>query len=185
MLKYPHTIGRTSFALIREVEMERVETQESENGSQSVDAFITIMGLDYPGRVRLYARGVTKSLLKHKSSYSRPSSNIIADKSVEKRMDDQEERIQKRMQARRDAIEQDITMNIIVQLQHQNPGSTLDPNVLRFNARSLKEEASIQQINRPFIGSNNEGRLLNVILSMKCLVKCGCGVLKFLLWLNS
>ncbi|KAF3627728.1 hypothetical protein FXO38_20395 [Capsicum annuum] len=64
MWKYPHIVGRTSFTLIREVEMERVETQESEDGSQSVDAFIIIMGPNHPGRVRLYGRGVTKSLLK-------------------------------------------------------------------------------------------------------------------------
>ncbi|KAM3382211.1 hypothetical protein P3S68_007784 [Capsicum galapagoense] len=48
------------------VEMERVETQESEDGSQLVDPFTTLMGPDHPGRVRLYGRGVTKSLLKQK-----------------------------------------------------------------------------------------------------------------------
>ncbi|KAM3204717.1 hypothetical protein P3L10_028127 [Capsicum annuum] len=86
--KYPHTVGKISFVLIREeknkensgvvsnkeffvdtrkrksgrvykdsseditnkiVEMERAETQESEDGSQSVDAFTTVMGLDHPG----------------------------------------------------------------------------------------------------------------------------------------
>ncbi|KAM3290933.1 hypothetical protein P3S67_019222 [Capsicum chacoense] len=170
MWKYPHTVGKTNFALIREekkkensgavsnkeffvdtrrrksgrvfkdsyeditnqiVEMERVETQQSEDASQSVDAFTTVMVPDHPGRVRLYGRGVTK-------------------------MDELEERIQQRIHAQRDSIERDVTMNIIEQLQHQNPGLTLDPNMLRFNAHSSREEAAIQQINRLFIGSNNE-----------------------------
>ncbi|KAM3219444.1 hypothetical protein P3L10_023975 [Capsicum annuum] len=195
MWKYPHTVGKTNFALIREekkkensgavsnkeffvdtrrrksgrvskdsyeditnqiVEMERVETQQSEDASQSVDAFTTVMVPDHPGRVRLYGRGVTKSLFKQKISDSGSSSNIATDELVEKRMDELEERIQQRIHAQRDSIERDVTMNIIEQLQHQNPGLTLDPNMLRFNAHSSREEAAIQQINRLFIGSNNE-----------------------------
>ncbi|KAM3325759.1 hypothetical protein P3S67_000884 [Capsicum chacoense] len=137
------------------VEMERVETQESEDGSQLVDPFTTVMGPDHPGRVRLYGRGVTKSLLKQKASDSRHS-NIAVDELRENRMDELEERIQQRMQAQSDAIERDVTMNFITQLQHQNPRLTLDPNMLRFNAHSSREEAVIQQINRPFIRNNNE-----------------------------
>ncbi|KAF3674201.1 hypothetical protein FXO38_05342 [Capsicum annuum] len=87
------------------IEMERVETQESEDGSQSFDTFTTIMGPDHPGRVRLYGRGVTKSLLKQKASDSRPCSNIIVDDLVEKIMDELEKKIQQRIHGQRDAIE--------------------------------------------------------------------------------
>ncbi|PHT53481.1 Non-functional NADPH-dependent codeinone reductase 2 [Capsicum baccatum] len=49
-----------------QVEMERVETQESEDGTQSTDSFTTVTGSDHPDRVRLLGRGVTKTLLKQK-----------------------------------------------------------------------------------------------------------------------
>ncbi|KAM3266148.1 hypothetical protein P3L10_003142 [Capsicum annuum] len=102
--KYPHTMGKISFALIGEVgkkkknsdamsnkdffvatrrrkpdrvykdtskeiankivEMERIETQESEDGTQSTDPFTTVIGPDHPGRVRLLGCEVTKTLLK-------------------------------------------------------------------------------------------------------------------------
>ncbi|KAM3281409.1 hypothetical protein P3S67_028430 [Capsicum chacoense] len=140
--KYPHTMGKTSFALIREekkmensgalsnkeffmatrtrkpdriykdtseeitnkiVEMERVETQESEDGTQSTDAFTKAMGPNHHGRVRLLGRGVTKTLLKQKASDSRSSSK--SDELVEKRLDDLEERMQQRMNSQRDVIE--------------------------------------------------------------------------------
>ncbi|XP_047267508.1 uncharacterized protein LOC124897929 [Capsicum annuum] len=101
----PKTISEPIFADLLQywnakeakVEMERVENQESEYGSQSVDAFTTVMGPDHPGRVRLFRCGVTKSLLKQKENESGPSSNIIADELVKKRMDELEERIQQRM----------------------------------------------------------------------------------------
>ncbi|KAM3248157.1 hypothetical protein P3L10_009925 [Capsicum annuum] len=90
------------------VEMERVETQEIEDGSQSTDAFIIVMGHDHPNQVKLFGHGVTKSLLKQKASHSRLSINIF-DELVEKRLDELEERIQQRMQkkfnAQRDVIE--------------------------------------------------------------------------------
>ncbi|KAF3617120.1 hypothetical protein FXO38_34171 [Capsicum annuum] len=49
-MKYLHTVDKTSFALIHEVEIERVETQESEDGILSIDAFTIVMGPDRPGR---------------------------------------------------------------------------------------------------------------------------------------
>ncbi|KAM3383000.1 hypothetical protein P3S68_008575 [Capsicum galapagoense] len=119
--KYPHTMGKTSFALIREensgalsnkeffmatrrrkldrvykdtseeitskiVEMERVETQESEDGTLSTDAFTTVIGTDHPSRVRLLERSVTETLLKQKDSNSGSSSK--ADEQVEKILDE-------------------------------------------------------------------------------------------------
>nr|XP_009799788.1 PREDICTED: uncharacterized protein LOC104245807 [Nicotiana sylvestris] len=55
---YDNTISKIA-------EMERIQsTQESEDGSHSVDAFASVMGPEHPRRVRLYGRGVTKTLLK-------------------------------------------------------------------------------------------------------------------------
>nr|XP_016442511.1 PREDICTED: uncharacterized protein LOC107767913 isoform X1 [Nicotiana tabacum] len=45
-------------------EMERIQsTQKSEDDSHSVDAFASVIGPEHPGRVRLYGRRVTKTLL--------------------------------------------------------------------------------------------------------------------------
>nr|XP_009599847.1 uncharacterized protein LOC104095409 [Nicotiana tomentosiformis] len=35
-------------------EMEKIETQQSEDGSSSVNAFAAVMGPEHPGRLRLY-----------------------------------------------------------------------------------------------------------------------------------
>ncbi|KAM3394342.1 hypothetical protein P3S68_003344 [Capsicum galapagoense] len=192
--KYPHTMGKTSFTLIREekkmknsgalsnkeffvatrtrkpdriykdtfeeitnkiVEMERVETQESEDGTQSSDAFTKFMGPDHHGRVRLLERGGTKTFLKQKASDSGSSSK--SDELVEKRLDELEERMQQRMNAQRDVIEREVTMNIIAQLQHLNPGLILDPNMLGFYVHSSGEAFANQQGNRPSVDCNNQG----------------------------
>ncbi|XP_060172400.1 uncharacterized protein LOC132603390 [Lycium barbarum] len=182
-LRYPHTVGKTSFAIIHEkkkkenpealsskeffmatrrrkpgrvykdsyedttskiAEMERIETQESEGGSQSVDAYVSVMGPDHPGRVRLYGRGVTKTLLKQKAADSGPSSNVTDD--MEKKMEEIEERMQQRMQekfnAQKDTMEKDITMKVIAKIQQLNPEFQLDPNMLRFSVRSPGEASS-------------------------------------------
>ncbi|XP_060197246.1 uncharacterized protein LOC132626402 [Lycium barbarum] len=182
-LRYPHTVGKTSFAIIREkkkkenpealsskeffvatrrrkpgrvykdsyedttskiAEMERIETQESEDGSQSIDAYVSVMGPDHPGRVRLYGRGVTKTLLKQKAADSGPSSNVTDD--MEKKMEEIEERMQQRMQekfnAQKDTMEKDITMKVIAKIQQLNPEFQLDPNMLRFSVRSPGEASS-------------------------------------------
>lgn len=80
---------------------------------------------------------------------------------VKKRMDEIEERIRQVMlekfNAQKDAIEQDVTMNIIAQLQRLNPGLILDQKMLRFTVLSPGEEAVLQPINLPSAGSNNHG----------------------------
>ncbi|KAM3238986.1 hypothetical protein P3L10_014019 [Capsicum annuum] len=136
------------------VEMERVETQESEDDTQSTDAFAKFMGPDHHGRVRLLGHGGTKTLLKQKASDSGSSSKC--DELVEKRLDELEERMQQRMNAQRDVIEREVTMNIVAQLQHLNPGLILDPNMLGFNVHSSGEAFANQQGNRPSVGSNNQ-----------------------------
>ncbi|XP_060194990.1 uncharacterized protein LOC132624190 [Lycium barbarum] len=67
-------------------EMDRIETQESEDGSQSVDAFASVMGSEHPGCVRLYGRGVTKTVLKEKVGNSGPSLNIT-DEMMQQKME--------------------------------------------------------------------------------------------------
>ncbi|PHT93715.1 hypothetical protein T459_01597 [Capsicum annuum] len=134
--------------------MERVETQESEDGTQSTDAFTTVMGPNHPSRVRLLGCGVTKTLLKQKASDSGSSSK--PDELVEKRLDKLEERMQQRINAQRDIIEREVTMNIIAQLQRLNPELTLDPNMLGFNVHSSGEALANQPINHPSVGSNNQ-----------------------------
>ncbi|PHT47984.1 hypothetical protein CQW23_12192 [Capsicum baccatum] len=114
------------------VEMERVDTQESEDGTQSIDAFTTVMGPDHPGR---------------------------------KRLDKLEERMQQIMNAQRDVIECEVTMNIIAQLQRLNPGLTLDRNMLGFNVHSSGEALANQPINRSSVSSNNQG-YLPIVLSI-------------------
>ncbi|XP_018627672.1 uncharacterized protein [Nicotiana tomentosiformis] len=48
-------------------EMERIQsTQESVDGSYSVDAFASVMGPERTGHVRVYGRGITKTVLKRK-----------------------------------------------------------------------------------------------------------------------
>ncbi|XP_060216583.1 uncharacterized protein LOC132644053 [Lycium barbarum] len=187
-LRYPHTVGKKSFAVIREekqkegpdavtnkaifvatgkrkpgqvykdsyedtirktAEMERIETQESEDGSQSVDAFAAVMGPDHPGHVRLYGRGVTKTVLKGKSGDSGPSLNGT-DELMKQKMEEMEARMQKmqeKFEAQTEVMEQGITMNVIAQLQRLNLDLVLDPSMLRFNFRSRGEAAS----------SNNQG----------------------------
>ncbi|KAM3358105.1 hypothetical protein P3S68_021036 [Capsicum galapagoense] len=143
--------------------MERLETQESKDGTQSTDAFTTVMGPDHPSRVRLLRCGVTKTLLKQKTSDSGSSSKL--DELVEKRLDKIEERIQQRINAQRDIIEREVTMNIIAQLQRLNPELTLDPNMLGFSVHSSGEALANQPINHPSVGSNNQG-YLPIVLSI-------------------
>ncbi|KAF3626814.1 hypothetical protein FXO37_30201 [Capsicum annuum] len=121
-LRYDINIG--NYYII--VEMKRVETQESEYGTQSTDAFTIVMGPHHPGR-------------------------------VEKRLDELEERMQQTMNAQRDFIEREVTMNISAQLQRLNPRLTLDPNMLGFNVHSSREALSNQPISCLSVGSNNQG----------------------------
>ncbi|XP_019231529.1 PREDICTED: uncharacterized protein LOC109212351 [Nicotiana attenuata] len=115
-LMCPHTAGRIPFALIREAEMERIQsTQESEDGSHSVDTFVSVMGPEHPGRVRLYGRGFTKTVLKRQKGNL--GSSLDVDKRMEQRIEKMEERMQQRIHEKlneqKDAIEQNITMNVI------------------------------------------------------------------------
>ncbi|XP_070048123.1 uncharacterized protein [Nicotiana tomentosiformis] len=82
-----------------------------------------------------------------------------------KKIEKMEERMQQRMlekfNAQKEAMEQDIMMNVVIRLQRINPDLRLDPGMLIFNARTLGEAFSaqvvIQPINRPSTGSNNQG----------------------------
>ncbi|MCD7462837.1 hypothetical protein HAX54_049449 [Datura stramonium] len=155
------TLARNETFCPINAEIEIIETQESEDGSQSsVDAFAEVIGPDHLGRVRLYGCEVTKTLWKQKMGDSRSYSNVT-DEMIYKKIEEMEERMQQRMQEKfnvqKDAMEQDIIMNIIAQLQRLNTGLTLDPNMLRLHVRLPGEEASIQLINCPSADSNNQG----------------------------
>ncbi|XP_075081334.1 uncharacterized protein LOC107768932 isoform X3 [Nicotiana tabacum] len=74
-----------------------------------------------------------------------------------------EERMQQKMHEKlneqKDAMEKNITMNVIARLQRLNP--ELDPGMLRFSARSpinvsSTQQATVQLNNRPSAGSNNQ-----------------------------
>ncbi|XP_016445356.1 uncharacterized protein LOC107770547 [Nicotiana tabacum] len=146
--------------------MERLQsTQESEDGSHSVDAFASVMGPEHPDCVRLYGRGVTKTVLKGKIG-NLGSSLDANNERVQKKMEEMEERMQQRMQEKlnvqKDAMEQDIIMNVVARLQRLNLELRLDPDMLRFSARSPIEASSAQQDdvqlnNRPSAGNNNQG----------------------------
>ncbi|KAH0745991.1 hypothetical protein KY285_007648 [Solanum tuberosum] len=127
-LSHPHTVGKTSFAIICEAEMETIETQETEDGSQSVDAYAAVMAPDHPGRRKI--------------------------EELEERI---QQRMQEKFNAQKDNMERDVTMNIIAQLQRLNPGLALDPSMLRFSVHSPGEEAAIQLINHSSAGSSHQG----------------------------
>ncbi|XP_075109794.1 uncharacterized protein LOC107779495 [Nicotiana tabacum] len=85
---------------------------------------------------------------------------------MQQKIEKMEERMQQRMYEKfneqKDAIEQNITMNVIARLQRLNPDLRLDPDMLRFGARSPVDASSAQQVviqlnNRPSTGSNNQG----------------------------
>ncbi|XP_019240632.1 PREDICTED: uncharacterized protein LOC109220628, partial [Nicotiana attenuata] len=144
----PDRVYKASYAdtLTKIAKMEKIQsTQESEDGSQSVDAFASVMGPEHPGRLRLYGRGVTKTSLKRKVGDFGTSSSTDEEK----------------FNAQKDAIELQVAVKIISQLKHLNPDLRVDPNMLAFNARSPGEASSAQQavvqlINRLSTESNNQ-----------------------------
>ncbi|XP_009781855.1 uncharacterized protein [Nicotiana sylvestris] len=129
-------------------EMEQIQTQEIEDDNQSVDAFATVMGPEHPGRVRLYERGVTKTILKQKSGNSGPSSKTT-DEIMQQKLEEMEEKMQQRLQKKfeeqQETWRQHITLNVVAQLRHLNPDLRVDPNMLTFSGCSLGEASSTQQ----------------------------------------
>ncbi|XP_019257955.1 PREDICTED: uncharacterized protein LOC109236212 [Nicotiana attenuata] len=144
--------------------MDRIQsTQETEDGSQSVVAFASVMGPEHPGRLRLYGRGVTKTSLKRKVGDIGTSSSST-DEMLQQKMVEMEERMQQRMlekfNAQKDAMELQVAVNIISQLKRLNPDLRVDPSMLGFNAcspgdASSAQQAVVQLINRLSTGSNN------------------------------
>nr|XP_009796106.1 PREDICTED: uncharacterized protein LOC104242723 isoform X2 [Nicotiana sylvestris] len=147
-------------------EMERIQsTQESENGSQSVNAFASVIGPEHPGCLRLYGRGVTKTSLKRKVGDFGPSLSST-DEVMQQKLEEMEERMQQRLQekfnSQKDTMKLQVAVNIISQLKHPNPDLRVNPSMLGFNTRSPGEASSAQQaavqlINRLSTRSNNQG----------------------------
>ncbi|XP_070028077.1 uncharacterized protein [Nicotiana sylvestris] len=113
----PDRVYKASYAdtLNKIAEMDRIQsTQETEDGSQSVDAFASVMGPEHPGRLRLYGRGVTKTSLKRKVG-DIGTSLSSTDEMLQQKMVEMEERMQQRMQekfnAQKDAMELQVAVN--------------------------------------------------------------------------
>ncbi|XP_009792893.1 uncharacterized protein [Nicotiana sylvestris] len=161
-------------------EIEQIQNQESEDNNQSIDAFTTVMGPEHPGRVRLYGRGVTKTILKQKSGNFGTSSKTI-DEIMEQKMEEMEEKMQERMQKKFEEQQetwwQQITRNVVAQLQHLKPDLRIDPSMLALGDPSLGEASSAQQagiqlINLPSTGSTNQDQhLLGNATSPTCHVQ--------------
>ncbi|KAH0682601.1 hypothetical protein KY290_021176 [Solanum tuberosum] len=134
-LRYPHTVGKTSFAIICEEDF-------------NDDLHVT--------------RKKRRKLLMPCQGDSGPSSQTVDDEMMQKKIEEMEERMQQRMQekfnAQKDTMERDVTVNIIAQLQHLNPRLTLDPNMLGLTVGSPRGRAALQLINRPSVGCNNQVR---------------------------
>ncbi|KAH0764731.1 hypothetical protein KY285_000602 [Solanum tuberosum] len=137
-------------------EMEEIEKQQSVDGSESVDAFSSVMGPEHPGRLRLYGRGVTKSSLKRKAGNSEPVSTATNDAvQVEERIHKMEEQ----MEEQKRTIQQDVTANIIAQLQR---AGLINADVLAALCVHSPGKANFgpranQLISRPSTSSNNRG----------------------------
>ncbi|XP_075113405.1 uncharacterized protein LOC107820949 isoform X2 [Nicotiana tabacum] len=167
-LKDPHTTGKKSFAIVRNdlAEMESIETQQSENGDESINIFASIMGPEYPGRLRLYGRGVTKKSLKGKVGHFEPSSNTINDHMqkmeeriirLEEKIEEQKEQYEEQKTMMRQEIVKDIKEKV------QCSGLPIDANILAtlysrpLGEASSTQAATIHLIHRPSLGSNNQG----------------------------
>ncbi|KAH0725285.1 hypothetical protein KY284_001150 [Solanum tuberosum] len=140
-LMNPHTAGKKSFALIRSklAEMEEIEKQMSTNG-QSIDAFSVVMGLEHPGRLRLYGVGVTKTTLKKKVDNSEPTLNATND--VVQQMQERMQNMEKQMEEQRRTMKQEVIADVVAQLQH---AGLIDPNILAaLSVPSPREATSTQ-----------------------------------------
>ncbi|XP_016472083.1 uncharacterized protein LOC107794133 [Nicotiana tabacum] len=160
----PDRVYKASYAdtVNKIAEMERIQlTQESEDVSQSVDAFASIMGPEHLGHLRLYGHGVTKTSLK-KVGHLGPSTDEVMQQKLEEMEERMQQRLEEKFNAQKYVMELQVAVNIISQLKHLNPDLRVDPNMLAFNACSPGEASSAQQavvqlINRLSTRSNNQG----------------------------
>ncbi|OIT00739.1 hypothetical protein A4A49_59811, partial [Nicotiana attenuata] len=113
-------------------EMKKIESKQSGEGSQSVNAFASVMGAEHPGRLRLYGRGMAERM---------------------------EEKLQKKFEEQKEAIRQKIVADVLAKLQHLIPTLQVDPNMLAtISTRSPGEACSAtrtQPIHKPPIGTNH------------------------------
>lgn len=141
-----------------QAEMKNIESKQTGEGSQSVNAFASVMGAEHPGRLRLYGRGVTKTSLKGKVGHVEPALNITDDL-LQKMAERMEEKLQKKFEEQKEAMRQKIVADVIAQLQHLIPTLQVDPNMLAtISTRSPGEACSAtrtQPIHKPPIGTNH------------------------------
>ncbi|KAM3221311.1 hypothetical protein P3L10_020579 [Capsicum annuum] len=120
--------------------MEQIQTQEREDGTELVDVFASFMGLEHPGFVRLYGRGVTKTSLKE--NLGNPASSL--DEMMGQNIEEIEERMKQRMlekfEEQKGTMQQQIAINIVERLQRLNPDLQLNPDLLAFCVCSCSSE---------------------------------------------
>ncbi|KAK4344024.1 hypothetical protein RND71_037118 [Anisodus tanguticus] len=167
--------------------MENIETQQSEDGNESVNASVSIMGPEHSGRLRLYGRGVTKTTLKGKVGYfdgreddkiggvtkttlkgkvghfdGREDGNESINDLLQK-MEERMIRLEEKFQEQKEQFEEQkaMTRQDIVEdviTKLQHSGVPFDANVLAIlGEASSTRAAAIQPIHHPSIGSNNQG----------------------------
>ncbi|XP_016471437.2 uncharacterized protein LOC107793573 [Nicotiana tabacum] len=141
-------------------EMEKIEAQQSEDGSNFVNAFAAVMGPEHSGRLRLYERGVTRTSLKGKMGHFEPSSHATNNpvQQMEERMvrmfEEQKEQFEKQKEEfekqkeqyeeQKRMMRQEILGDIVVQFQRS--GLPIDPTILAtLCGRSSGEASSAQQ----------------------------------------
>ncbi|KAM3362657.1 hypothetical protein P3S68_017511 [Capsicum galapagoense] len=110
----PNRIYKESYGdiICKIAEIEKIQTQEREDDTDSVDTFASIMGPENPGFVRSYGRGVTKTTLKEKVGDLASSDDLQQQKmeEIEERM---KQRMLKKFEEQKDTMKQQIAINII------------------------------------------------------------------------
>ncbi|XP_019246387.1 PREDICTED: uncharacterized protein LOC109226035 [Nicotiana attenuata] len=116
----PDRVYKASYAdtLNKIAEMERIQpTQESEDGTQSVDAFASVMAPEHPGRLMLYGCGVTKTSLKRKVGDLGPSTDEVMQQKLEEMEERMQQRLQEKFNAQKDAVELQVAVSMLVRLE--------------------------------------------------------------------
>ena len=117
--------------------MEKVQSQQSEEGQESADAFTTVMGPEHPGFVRLYGRGVTKTTLKQKKS----GESSVADTSeMQKKLDELEDRMVEKLELQKRSIRHEVTVDILKHINCMYSGLHLDANMLAATSGQPQQE---------------------------------------------
>ncbi|XP_019234014.1 PREDICTED: uncharacterized protein LOC109214539 isoform X1 [Nicotiana attenuata] len=146
-------------------EMVAIESQQNENGNESVDVFASVMGPEHSGRLRLYGRGVTRTYLRGKVGCFESSSNTS--NSLQK-MEEKIQRMDEKIEEQKATIRQEVVADVLARLQRS--GIDIDANIILAalgddspGEASSAQRATLQPIRRPSTDSNKEGQLIRRI----------------------